>query len=1237
MVVYVSDTVIRYQAAQLTTSASRMTGVGHPKCSAGGSEPTMQSEGEAPAPATIIAPAIGVIARQGMAWLEQPSGERRYVQSELRIGRGEQNDLRLNDASVSRYHAFLRRVDGRYLLSDVGSQNGTFVNGRRVHAPSALQSGDRIRAGTTELTFHLDALPESPPNADDPTMTMSATLPGTPLEEYVQGELRIVTVLFLDLHGFTAMSEKLPPDEVTQMMNRCFERFTATVARFGGYVDKYVGDAMMVLFGAPTAHADDPERAVRAALALQDELVRFNQRQHQQRKAAVNLQMRIGINTGEVLAGRVGSGQFGQYTVMGDAVNLASRLEHAARVDHVLVGEVTHRFTRNVIRYVALPPMPIRGKTEPVQAYEVVGLLSQTTSIGAPMESTFVGRQSELTRLGNLITGSPSGFQSATIIAPASEGKSSLLTELHRRHAGDARWAFARCSEYDRATPYMVLRELALQILRSSGRGLDVLQRPSSDTASAPFAALAQLMAPNVVRADAALPETGRHALVSAFTQLVTQNAVRECLVLALDGVQWIDSESLAVLDAAVPDLEDARVVLITTARPDWRHTWPNEVLSLRLEHLSHDECAQLVSILLRSSVVAPATLEILARESNGNPLLLAEMVRSGVESGALCEVNGEWHLLRRDAVAAGSSADSLRSIIQARLDQLSPEERRVLQVASALGQTWTGSLLARVLEENLPVPDLLRMLAEREYLVQEMGGEEPGYSFAHSITQEVAYASLPQSGRERLHERVGRVLEEQFDPVRPNKVALRELVYHFVRGSSHDRAARYLLYGADAGAGIAEDTWAVSTYRLALEYARKARDRTRRRSLELDIQEGLGDAFLRQSSLADAQVAFEAATELDDLKQRAGRLKAKLAHVANHQGNHPRVLALVRSALETINLDSPARAALEARAALSLCRLGQLREADERATRARALTDALPDGDELELALAASGALQHVRGEFSQARDLLERAESIREPKPASESAYDVRTLLGETYFALGDLNATMRIVEDALAVGGAPAASDPPETFGMLGDTEPAGGQSAHDARDRHSWVSAELLLGRVLLEQAEVNRARGYFDDALVRAQRTGGRELVLTARLCLARAELAAGRATGAEKLVRAVLAAAEGAKLLPMVCEAQALLSQALTRTGASAQAAEIAREAVVRARTLHLPAQEAIARRALGLALMRTGDTVQGRKHVEAAAAAFAQMGAGIEHRTTLDALAKLTSNADGAAHAPTS
>src|SRR5260370_14280193 len=209
----------------------------------------------------------------------------------------------------------------------------------------------------------------------------------------------------------------------------------------------------------------------------------------------------------------------------------------------------------------------------------------------------------------------------------------------------------------------MALGELKGEMMGGFGRGMGVVEGAPWEAASAPVAALAQLLSPNVERTSAGVPEAGRHALASAFTQLVTENAVRECLVLAIDGVQWIGLERLAVLDAVVPDLEDARVVLITTARPDWRHTWPNEVLTLRLERFSLQDCAQFVSFLLRSSAVAPSTLDILARESDGNPLLLAEMVRSGVERGGLCEMEGEWRFLRRDAVVAGGGIAPLRDV----------------------------------------------------------------------------------------------------------------------------------------------------------------------------------------------------------------------------------------------------------------------------------------------------------------------------------------------------------------------------------------------------------------------------------------------------------------------------------------------------------------------------------------------------------------------------------------------
>ncbi len=361
--------------------------------------------------------------------------------------------------------------------------------------------------------------------------------------------------------------------------------------------------------------------------------------------------------------------------------------------------------------------------------------------------------------------------------------------------------------------------------------------------------------------------------------------------------------------------------------------------------------------------------------------------------------------------------------------------------------------------------------------------------------------------------------------------------------------------------------------------------------------------------------------------------MKSKLAHVASRQGNHARVLALVRSALEAPNVDPLVKATLEARAALSLCALGQLRDADERATRAVALTHELSEGEALELTLAASGTLNYLRGDLRQARVLLERGDYARGPTLASEASNDVRIGLAYTCYALGDVDAAMRIVEESLALGGSSTKVDTPDTATFV-EAEPMAdharqAQRARDPRDRWSFVSAEVLLGRVLLERGLVDRARGYLDDAVVRAQRIGAREVVPTARFYRASGGLAAGRPAEAAELARAVMAAAEALKLRPLVCEAQALLSATLVQTGGFAEAAEVARESVVRARTLHLPIHEAVSRRALGLALVRTGDVLQGRKHLETAAAAFEQLGAQIDWARTLLALAELDSSSD--------
>jgi hypothetical protein len=251
-----------------------------------------------------------------------------------------------------------------------------------------------------------------------------------------------------------------------------------------------------------------------------------------------------------------------------------------------------------------------------------------------------------------------------------------------------------------------------------------------------------------------------------------------------------------------------------------------------------------------------------------------------------------------------------------------------------------------------------------------------------------------------------------------------------------------------------------------------------------------------------------------------------------------------------------------------------------------------------------------------------------VRGPTLASEAASDVRMALGHTCYVLGDVDAAMRIVEETLLRGGSPAKSEAPDAA-SLPEAERVDDLVRRDPRDRWSFVRAEVLLGRMLVERGLIERGRGHLDDALVRAQRIGAREVVLLARLWLGHAALSAGRPAEAAEQARSAVAAAVALKLRPLVCEAQALLSATLVQSGGFVEAAEVARESVVRARTLHLPFHEAVGRRALGVALVRTGDEVQGRKHLEAAAAAFEQIGARIDWAKTVLVLAELESNAE--------
>ena len=1155
---------------------------------------------------TIATERAGQAKSVGAAWLEDATGQRYDLPPETSIGREARNSLCLEDPSVSRSHALIQLVEDGYQLADLGSANGTFVNNRPIRkgTPYLLKAGDRVRFAGLERVFRQDQsgpLLETFSTGDSGGgVSQIFSLSGVSgIQPEIQGDLRIVTVLFADLQGFTTFSETLPPDQVTAIMNACFRALTEAVTHFGGYVDKYVGDAMMVLFGAPVAHEDDPERAVRAALAMQDKLTELNQQFRQKApRANIKLQMRIGINTGEVLAGRVGAGQFSTFTVMGDSVNLASRLEHEARVGHILVGETTYRLTRQVIRYDTLPPLMVKGKQEPVQTYEVTGVEGDLAALKA--DTGFVGRPDALGVLAQVLQRPEIGLHSVMVAGEAGVGKSALLAELYRRHNRDARWVLVRCFDYDRQSPYSALKRLTRDLMR----GADA---PSADATQAGFEsgsqhvlALARLLGHDP--GSMGDPKMFRNKLAGAFPELVRQTSVDQPVVLAIDGAQYADEETLAILAETAARLRGEAVTLLVTARPGWEQPWPVTLPAIELSRLSRDECAEHVTLLLGAGAVDPATLDTLTEQSEGSPLLLEEIVRGHMEGGTLRLQDGIWRLA---GVAYLGKAPGLRSIVQARLDQLSAEERRVLQIASLIGRSWDSGLIAAV-DRALHVEQTLQHLVAMEYLsVRGEADEAPRYAFRREITREVAYATLPEMERQNLHRAVAVAMELQYDPARPDASYYQQVAQHYAAGRAHDRAAVFMLRSADAAAGLFANRAAIAQYTATLAYAARISGEAVRHKLIAETRERLGEVLLRESLLDEAHAAFKSSMDVGGPEARA-RLTNRLAMVEVRRGRYQLALKITESnLLPGVSVDPVSRAHSESLQAYCLVNLGDARRAVEFAQEA---AQQRPGGQPPRLALYALGAARVLLGDLAGAQEALEHniaAARVAIDLTGQEESY---ALLAIVQCLRGDPQRAADALRRAAQI-----ASRTPERWESadLEALERAFEETLREESESQSpWNLARRLsvLGRLMVERGYWQRAVPFLRGGRELAERVGAQELALEIRMEEARAALASEWPESAIEPLRAIVTETDTLALQPMSCQARLLLCEALLAQGAAAEALELARGTLVQTRWQGMRWLEAVGHRVVGQALARGGDQEQASGHLTRAAAGFERM-----------------------------
>jgi class 3 adenylate cyclase/tetratricopeptide (TPR) repeat protein len=775
-------------------------------------------------------------------------------------------------------------------------------------------------------------------------------------------ERRPVTVLFADLVGFTALSERLDPEEVRELQAAYFGAMSGEIERFGGTIEKYAGDAILALFGAPVAHEDDPARAVRCALAMRRALEPIAAASRE--RWGTDLAIRIGVNTGEVVTGFWEAGSRRDWSVSGDVVNTASRLQTAAGAGGILIGAETAELAKAEIRVGRRRSLRLKGKAESVPAYPVLGLREQvaerweTERYRTPM----VGRQAEIGRVLAAWKPAQRGEgQAIELVGEAGVGKSRLLVESVTRilAGGGAREVRARCLSYGQGIALWLIADLVRSLfsVREQDTASDVAERlPGAirsllraqdvETQQVAVDVLGELLGlPAAASAVArAQPEVRRRSLIRSL-DLVLEATTRETpAVVVLEDLHWIDPASREVLDQVVAGIPGIPVLALMSFRPGWEPPWAGAawIERLEVEPLPKRDSELLMEAVIGGIEVSEELKRYVTERAAGNPLFVEELLRMLRGTGGLVERDGEAQLAED---AAERLPTTLTGIVLARLDGLNGQAREVARVASVIGRRFGIGLLADLVQaEPSTLEPALARLVDADLAFRGPAADSE-YVFKHAIVRDAAYNTLLQRQRQELHAAAARAIAARY----PTDEYVELIAYHFARTPLHAEAGTWLERAADR----ARDVYANE---LALGYYEQARQRlleagANERSLAR-VDEKHGVLLKIVNRFDDAfQVLERALATFHAVKDRDGELHAlaQIVRVHLETGTAAEGIARLQPALDSLEhadvLPHPAvLAELEVVACHLYYREGMYRESQAAAKRAEELARAIGD-----------------------------------------------------------------------------------------------------------------------------------------------------------------------------------------------------------------------------------------------------------------------------------------------------
>jgi class 3 adenylate cyclase/tetratricopeptide (TPR) repeat protein len=904
----------------------------------------------------------------------------------------------------------------------------------------------------------------------------------------LEGERKQVTVLFADLKGSMELLADRDPEEARKLLDPVLERMMEAVHRYEGTVNQVMGDGIMALFGAPLAYEDHAVRACYAALRMQESVKRYAE--GVRRREGILVQIRVGLNSGEVVVRSIGSDLHMDYSAIGPTTHLASRMEQMATPGTILIAPETLRLAEDYVQVTALGAMAVKGLAHPVDLYEVTGAgtgRSRLQAAAARGLTRFVGRDPEMEQLRQALARAAEGHgQVVAVIGEAGVGKSRLVYELTNSHRLEG-WLVLESASvpYGRATSYLPVIVLLkgyfkiqdrhdLREIREKMTGkLLTLDRALEPT----LPALLALLDPTAddSKWQTSDPVERRQRSLDAVKQLLLREAREQPLLVIFEDLHWIDGETQTVLDTLVDSLGSARLLLLVNYRPEYQHAWGGKTYysQLRLDALPAESTGELLDGLLGDDSELASLKQLLV--TRGNPFFLEETIRTLVETKALVGERGRYRMTQ--PLQAIQVPPTVQAVLAARIDRLPPDDKRLLQVASVVGEDVPWLLLRAITE----IPDEalrrgLDHLQATEFLYETGLFPDLEYSFKHALTHEVTYGGLLQERRRELHARIVDAIET----LHRDRLGehIERLAHHALRGDLREKAVDYARQAAlkaaarsalsDARAWFEQALSVVDTLpgsastleqafdirvelrrvlaqlgepRRMLERLREAE--TLAEKLNDDRRRGRVCAFMTTaySLLGELDAALVTGTRALEIAGRLGDLRLRIlttsfleqAHYL--RGEYERVIELATDNLAALPADwiyehfgnaAPASVYDRVQLVVSLAELGRFAEAAENAAEANRLAEPTHHPYTVSQAHRAASMLHLLEGDWTKARSRIEhwiavlrtRNVVLQLPIAVAASAW-VLAQLGEASEALNRLREGEHLLERAAARG--------------------------------------------------------------------------------------------------------------------------------------------------------------------------------------------------------------------------